>query len=97
LRVAVTFPRPDGGPGLTKTAAPLSPASVQRFVPDPLAVDAAIYELDRRGFRLTRRGALSASFRVDRAIYEKTFGTKLAALTLDEAQDYAFRSFYFPP
>jgi subtilisin family serine protease len=97
LRIAVTFRKPDGGPGPTKFAAPLSPASVKQFLPAPLDMDRAIYELARLGFRLTRRGQLSASMRGSRALFEKTFGTKLERVNVDTKHDYAFSSFYFPP
>ena len=97
LRIAVTFRRPDGGPGLTKVAAPLSLASVPRFIPDALEMDRAIYELGKLGFTLTRRGRLTASFRGTKAVFERTFGTTLKKFDLGSKHDYAFSSFYFPP
>ena len=96
LRVAITFRRPNREPGLTKFAAPLSMASVERFLPDPLQMDSALYELGKLGFRLTRRGRLSASMRCSRRIYEQNFGTKLTKVELDPEVHYSFRSFYFP-
>lgn len=97
LRVAVTFPRADGGPGLTKCEAPLSTASVSAFVPDPLQVDRAIHELSKLGFRLTKRGRLSASMRVKREDYERAFGTTLQRFESDPKQGYSSAaSFFFP-
>lgn len=96
LRVAITFPRAGGGPGLTKFNAPLSPASARKFVPDPLEMDNAIYELGKVGFTLTKRGSLSASMRCKRGDYEKVFGTRLSKVQLDPKQAYEFHSFYFP-
>ncbi len=97
LRVAVTFPRADGGPGLTKFEAPLSAAAVPHCLPDPLRVERAIHELSKVGFRLTKRGRLSASMRVKRHDYEKTFGTMLAKVEPDPKLGYSSRSFFFPP
>lgn len=97
LRVAVTFRRRDGGPGPTKFEAPLSLASIHSFLPDPLRVDQAIHELTKLGFKLTRRGSLTASMRCRRDALEAAFQTKLSAKRLEAKQDYAFYSFYFPP
>lgn len=98
LRVAVTFPRSDGGPGLTKFEAPLSTAAVRAFVPDPLQMDRAIHELGKLGFQLTKRGRLSASMRVKRQDYERTFGTTLQRFESDPKQGYSSAaSFFFPP
>jgi subtilisin family serine protease len=96
LRIAVTFPRPDGGPGLTKFDAPLSHESVKRFVPDALAMDRAIYELSKLGFKLTGRGRVTASMRCRRDSFEKAFATTLSEFQLNTKQNYAFHSFYFP-
>ena len=96
LRIAITFPRPDGGPGLTKFAAPLSLEGVKGFIPDPLAVDKALYELGRLGFTLTKRGRLTASMRCRRSDFEKVFGTRLSKVDLDPSQAYAFHSLYYP-
>ncbi len=96
LRIAVTFRRPDGGPGPTKFDAPLSLESVKRFLPDALEMDRAIYELSKLGFKLTRRGRLTASMRCRRDLFEKVFGTTLTKFQLSTKQNYAFHSFYFP-
>ncbi len=96
LRVAITFPRPGGGPGLTRFDAPLSPASAKSFIPEPLEMDKAIHELAKLGFKLTKRGRLTASMRCKRSDYEKVFGTRLSKVQLDPKQAYAFHSFYFP-
>ncbi len=96
LRIAVTFPRSDGGPGPTKFDAPLSTATVQRFVPDPLEMDKAIHSLAKLGFTVTQRGRLTASVRGTRGLFEKVFGTKLTKVEVDTRENYAFHSFYYP-
>src|SRR5260370_39961650 len=96
LRVALTFRGANGGPAPTKYEAPLSVAAVHRFLPDPLEMDRAIHAFGRAGFRLTKRGRLTASLRCTRAQYEKVFGTTLSKVKLDSKQDYAFYSLYFP-
>jgi len=96
LRIAVTFKRP-GGNGPTKFAPPMSLSSVSHFVPDPLAVDEAIYHFTRLGFRPTQRGKLSISMRCTRSLFEKSFGTQLEEIRLNPKLDYAFQSFYYPP
>ena len=73
LRLAVTFRRPDGSPGPANTAAPLSIEAVRRFIPDPLEMDRAIHEMNRLGFRLTRRGQLTASMRCTKDTFQKMF------------------------
>jgi hypothetical protein len=96
LRIAVTFRGPDGiGP--TSFPAPLSTDTISRLMPDPPQVDRALYELSRLGFKVTSRGRITASVRGSRALFEKTFGTRLAPLKMDPKQDYAFYSFYYPP
>jgi hypothetical protein len=97
LRIAVTFRRRDGRDGPTKFLPPLSLSSVPDFTPDPLRVDQAIHRLSELGFRPTRRGKLSVSVRVSRAVFEQTFGTQLEEVRLDPTIDYAFQSFYYPP
>src|SRR6266436_5193260 len=96
LRVALTFRSANGGPGPTKYEVPVSLAAVHRFIPDALVMDQAIHAFARAGFRLTRRGRLTASLRCTRAQYEKVFGTKLSKVKLDPKQDYAFYSLYYP-
>jgi subtilisin family serine protease len=97
LRVAITFHRPDGGPGLTKFDAPLSPNSVQHFVPNPVDMDRGIFGLSKMGFVLTRRGRLTASMRISRMLYERVCGTQLTVHRLDQKQGYPTpESFYFP-
>lgn len=96
LRVAITFPSPEAGMGLTKFSAPLSSAIVGQFAPEPLQMERALYELSRVGFKLTTRGQLTASMRLNRKVYEELFGTELSAIELDPRLNYAFHSFYFP-
>lgn len=97
LRIAVTFKRPNGEPGLTKFNAPLSTATVKHFEPDPVAVDRAVYALGKRGFKVTNRGSMSISVRGTREQFERVFGTELKRFDVDRAQPYAFHSFYYPP
>jgi Subtilase family len=97
LRIAVTFKRQGGDIGPTKFNPPLSLSSAKDFEPDPLHVDQAVHYLSQFGFRPTRRGKLSFSMRATRAVFERTFSTKLEAVKLDANVDYAFQSFYFPP
>src|SRR6266851_1888434 len=96
LRVAITFHAPDGGPGLTKFDAPLSPNSVQHFVPNAVDMDRAIFGLTKMGFVLSRRGRMTASMRTSRAEYEKVCGTQLGVQQVDPKRGYAYGSFYFP-
>jgi hypothetical protein len=96
LRVAITFRPATGIPGLTKFAPPLSMASVRQFVPDPLGMEQAIYELGKRGFRLARRGPLSVSMRCSRGTYEEAFRTRLTRIALDGEAGYSQDSVYFP-
>src|SRR5215471_4378654 len=96
LRIAVTFNRPNGEPGLTKFEAPLSTATVKNFAPNPITVDRAIHTLGKHGFRVTSRGSMSISVRGTREQFERVFGTKLERFEVDSAQPYAFHSFYFP-
>jgi hypothetical protein len=96
LRIAVTFKRSGGSEGPTKFSAPLSLSSAKEFTPDPMTVDQAIHQLSRLGFRPTRRGALSVSVRGNRALFERTFETRLSEVQLDPRHNYAFRSLYYP-
>jgi len=96
LKIAVTFNRSNGQPGLTKFNAPLSKATVKEFTPDPLNVDLAIRELGALGFKVTTRGAMSVSVRGTRAQFEKAFGTHLSKVDLPSHQPYAYHSFFYP-
>jgi hypothetical protein len=97
LRIGVTFKRPSDNLGPTKMMARLSSASVSSFVPEPLQVDRAIYELHRRGFTLTRRGRLSVSVRGTRQQFQKVFGTSLETFRLPRSQNADAHAFYYPP
>ena len=55
LRVAVTFPRTDGGHGPAKTDVPLTLANVKDFAPEAQKMDQGIDELSKLGFTLTGR------------------------------------------
>src|SRR5882672_12082470 len=96
LKIAVTFHRANGEPGLTKFNAPLSTSTVNRFIPDPVAVDRAIQELSTRGFKVTTRGPMSVSVRGTRTQFEKVFGTHLSKIQLPKQQPYAYHSFFYP-
>jgi subtilisin family serine protease len=56
-----------------------------------------LLELHRRGFQTTIRGKLTASVRGTRSQFEKLFGTRLEALTIDPSQTAQFHKFFFPP
>ena len=71
-------------------------AAVRQFAPDPLAMEKAIDELHKSGFRLVRRGPLSASMRCSRATYEEAFGTRLTRIALDAEAGYSQNSVHFP-
>ena len=96
LRIAVTFNRPGKSDGPTKFSPPLSLSSAMEFKPDPMTVDRAVHHLSQLGFRPTRRGQLSVSVRGTRALFERTFGTKLSEVQLDPKLNYAFCSLYYP-
>src|SRR5260370_8693089 len=96
LRVAIPFHAPDGGPGLTKFDAPLSPNSVQHFVPNAVDMDRAIFGLTKMGFVLSRRGRMTASLRTSRAEYEKVCGTQLGVHQTHPTRGYGTGRFYFP-
>ncbi len=96
LRVAVTFCRKDGGPGLTKSDIYLSLENVKDFVPDEREMQKAIDELTKLEFKLTTKGHLTASMTCTRKSFEKAFGTTLAEFRLDTKENYAFYSFYIP-
>jgi subtilisin family serine protease len=96
LRIAVTFKRANGADGPTKFSPPMSLSSAAEFHPDPMTVDQALHQLCRFGFRPTQRGKLSVSVRGSRALFERTFGTKLSEVKLDPKLDYAFQSLYYP-
>lgn len=96
LRIAVTFKRKQDELGPTKFAAPLTSAAVRAFEPDPLDIARGLDALARRGFRVSARGALSASIRGSRALFEKTFGTNLSVFKVPDAQNASQHAFYFP-
>jgi len=96
LRVAVTFHRPDGGHGPTKSDVPLTLANVKEFVPEAKKMHQGIDELSKLGFKPTGRGRLTASMKCGRELFENVFKTKLEEFQLDIEENYAFHSFYFP-
>ena len=97
LRVGVTFPRPDGGPGPTKPGVRLFLKNVKDFVPEAQKMDQGIDELSKLGFKLTGKGKLTASMKCTKDSFEKAFNIKLETVELDINENYAFHSFYFPP
>jgi subtilase family serine protease len=96
LRVAVTFPRPDGEPGPTKYHGPLTLENVRNFVPQESKMNQGIDVLSKHGFKLTGRGRLTASMKCTKESFEKAFNTTLKEFQLDTEENYAFHSFYFP-
>jgi len=97
LRVAVTFPRPDGGPGPTKYPGPITLDNVKEFVPEEQKMKQGIEELSKLGFKLTEQGRLTVSMKCKRDEFENAFNIKLKKVRLDPKQNYSFDSFYFPP
>ncbi|MCW2240550.1 S8 family serine peptidase [Azospirillum canadense] len=97
LRVAVTFNRPGDQTGPTKFAARMSTDTVTAFVPDPIQADLALAELARRGFRLTGRGALTASMRCSRSDFEAMFHTKLELVSVPGGSAAQFGAVLYPP
>jgi subtilisin family serine protease len=95
LRIAVTFPRAAGA-GPVKFGARLSVASAREFAPDPLKVDQALGELQRRGLSVTARGRLAVSMRCTRGQYEQLFGTKLEVFESPARSAAQSQRFYFP-
>jgi subtilisin family serine protease len=96
LRVAVTFPKRDGGPGPTKYPGHLSLKNVREFVPEARKMDRGIDELSKLGFQITGRGQLTASMKCTKESFESAFKISLTEWPLDINQNYAFHSFYFP-
>src|SRR5687767_11800743 len=78
LRIAVTFPRPDGREGVVHSPTRLGVATVGEYRPSESAREQALEHLERLGFRVTVRGQLSVSVRGSRALFERTFGTELS-------------------
>lgn len=97
LRIAITFRRPQDGLGPTKAAVPLSTSSVMSFRPEAHSMNAALHELNRRGFATSARGPMTASVRGSRQEFERVFGTELAPFRLDRNQRRQFHSVYYPP
>lgn len=92
LRVAVTFKN------LTKFIARMSSDIVHQFKPSALEVHKAVIELEKRGFTVTAKGEVAISVRCTRAVFEKTFGTKLVEHTVNDAEAIPqARSFFAPP
>jgi hypothetical protein len=96
LRVAVTFPRPDGGAGPTKRGVCLSLQNIKNFVPEAQKMERGINELSKLGFKLTGRGRLTVSMKCTRDSFEKAFGTILEKRPVNTKENYAIQSFYFP-
>lgn len=99
LRVAVSFPRRDGGPGPTKSGVRLSVENIEEFVPRKQVMDQAIKELRSLGFELTGRGRLTASMKCKRRTFEKVFAVKLKRkkIQIPPKESNAFYYFYYPP
>ncbi|HKV93434.1 MAG TPA: S8 family serine peptidase [Candidatus Angelobacter sp.] len=97
LSIAVTFRSLSGGLRPTRLDARVSSASVGALRPNPLDVDRALHELHRRGFVVSERGALTASIRGNRKLFEKVFGTKLDVFRINPTQQASSQAFYYPP
>lgn len=99
LRVAVTFPRRDGGPGPTKPGVRLSVENIKEFVPKKQVMNQGIEKLRSLGFELTGRGRLTASMKCKRRVFEKAFGIKLKKkkIQIPPKESNAFYYFYYPP
>ncbi len=99
LSIAVTLPPAGGGLGITKRVAPMSQSSIAEVAPSEAAVTQALGELERLGFRVSRRGRVSVSVRGSRSTFERAFGTQLSVFEPSEstAGRYAADAFFFPP
>jgi hypothetical protein len=97
LRVAVTFPRPDGKPGPTNYPGPLTLENVKEFIPKKQTMKDGIKELKNLGFELTEEGRLTVSMKCKKRIFEKAFSTTLVKFQLDTKQNYARDHVFFPP
>ena len=99
LRVAVTFPRPGGREGVVRSPDRLGVATVLDYQPTEPDRERALEHLERLGFRVTVRGRLSASVRGPRELFERVFGTTLAAAHVpqDERSIPQARSVLYPP
>jgi subtilisin family serine protease len=96
LRIAVTFKgRSRTGP--TKLAARLSSCSIASFEPEPGEMETAIEALRARGFVVSGRGRMTLSVRGTAAQFERTFGTRLATIALDQSLCYSAPCVYYPP
>ncbi len=96
LKIAVTFPSAKGGVGPVKFGARLSRHSINSFVPDPLQMERAIFELQKLGFTVSNRGNLTVSVRGTRKLFEQIFATKLTAFKMDASQMASQPAVYAP-
>jgi hypothetical protein len=98
LRVAVTFPKPNGGLGLTKYPFPITLSNVMEFVPKKQIMDQGIEELEKLGFELTGRGRLTVSMKCSLKTFKKVFNTKLKKkkIQIPNEKNNAIY-FYYPP
>ena len=96
LCIGVTFKgRQRIGP--TKLSARLSSASIDSFAPEPGEMEKAIEALRQRGFVVTGKGRMTVSVRGTAALFERTFGTRLATIPLDKSLSYSAPHVYYPP
>ncbi|MEO7581100.1 MAG: peptidase S8, partial [Massilia sp.] len=96
LRIAVTFKgRSRTGP--TKVPARLSSSSIASFEPEPGEMETAIEALRARGFVVSGRGRMTLSVRGTAEQFERTFGTRLATIALDQSLCYSAPCVYYPP
>lgn len=99
LRVAITFPKPAGGPGPKSYAGRIAAGHAAEFAPEERTVCAALTNLENMGFKVTNRGRLTASVRCSRKDYERVFGTELAVFKTEPLKGgrVPAKQFYFPP
>ncbi len=96
LRIAVTFKgRSNTGP--TKVPARLSSGSIGSFAPEPGEMETAIEALRQRGFVVSGKGRMTVSVRGTAALFERTFGTRLTTIALDQSLCYSSPCVYYPP
>lgn len=90
LRIAVTFKA--GGQQMSPAwsmvkAKHFSHREIEQVRPDTSQREKALEVLEKRGFQVTARGALSASICAPAALFEKTFGTRLSRMKNPAASD----------
>ena len=96
LHIAVTFRGHANRQRLTEFPGRLSHASVAEYTPVPSDVDRAIEQLQKHGFVVSGRGAMTVSVRGTKRQFERAFGTRLTPFELPKAVGYSAPSVYYP-